>query len=132
MNYKTMIILTALMMSIVPAFADDSSNVADTVASLQRQLDLQQDQVSNVTAVIEQYDQQFQTLQKSVDDGSMNPSAIQTQRQGIEEAETQALSQYLKPYQLSEWRSLQASTEPSGGNNADEYSNLPNNPSSSQ
>jgi hypothetical protein len=97
---------------------------------MQSKLDLQQDQITNITPIINRYTELFAELQKSINDGSINQSSIDSQRQGLEAQETQELSQYLKPNQLSEWRDMQAQlyqTQGSDNSDSDQYSNLPNN-----
>ncbi len=130
--------LIILFMTIIPAFAQQSLSSNDIVAKMKTQLDLQDDQVANITPIIDKYALAFQDLQKSIADGNMNQSAIDSQRQGIEEEETQELSVYLKPYQLSEWRAMQSQMDQAQGSgssddsaDADEYSNLPRNTPSS-
>lgn len=121
-------LLIILFMSVTPCLADQ--DVASIIEQMRSTLDLQSDQVTNVTPIIERYADLFAQFQKSVSDGTINASSVDSQRQQLEAQETQELSQYLKPYQLSEWRTMQAQTEGGGdSNNADEYSNLPNNPS---
>lgn len=123
-------LLIILFFATTLVLAQDSTSSSDIIAKMESELDLQPEQVFNITPIIEKYTMEFQDLQKSIKDGTMNPSAVDSQRQGIEAAETQDLSQYLKPNQLSEWRSMQAQTEPQKGDenaDADQYSNLPRN-----
>jgi hypothetical protein len=117
------------------SFAKEDVSSSAILAKLQYQLDLQEDQINNVTPIIEKYAVAFHDLQTSIDDGTINPSAVDTQWQGLEDQETQDLSQYLKPYQLGEWRRLQptlyrraVNSDDTGGD--DQYTNLPrSNPS---
>lgn len=120
--------LLALFMAAIPALAQDHPSSNDIVSKMKTDLDLQEDQVTNITPVIEKYTMAFEDLQKSIDDGTINPSAIDSQKQGIEAEETQELSQYLKPYQLSEWRDMQNhiyQQKDKGEADSDTYSNLP-------
>ena len=118
---------------IVPSFAEDPLGSNDIIAKMTRDLDLQQDQISNITPIIEKYSIAFADLQKSINDGTINPSAVDSQKQGLEAQETQELSPYLKPDQLSRWGSIQGQIFPqkdkdSGDENTDtdQYSNMPN------
>jgi hypothetical protein len=128
-------IIALFMVITVPGLAQDQPSSNDIIVKMKTGLDLQEDQVTNITPIIEKYSIEFQDLQKSINDGTINQSAIDSQRQGIEDAETQELSAYLKPYQLSQWRELQGQIyqQKDNGNSddanddADEYSNLPRN-----
>ena len=127
-------ILITFFFAITPCFAQDGPNANDIIARMKTQLDLQEDQVTNISPIIEKYTIAFADLQKSIDDGTINASAIDSQTQGIEAQETQELATYLKPYQLSEWRQMQsqmdqAKGQDSGaaGSDSDQYSNLPKN-----
>jgi len=117
---------------IIPAYAQDQYNSSDIISKMTTALDLQEDQVTNITPIIEKYSIAFADLQKSIKDGTINSSAIESQWHGLEDTETQELSQYFKPNQLSEWRDMQSQIyrqngQDSGDNsNADQYSNLPN------
>jgi septal ring factor EnvC (AmiA/AmiB activator) len=127
--------LILLLIAAIPAFAQGLPSSDEIISKMKTQLDLQNDQVTNITPVIEKYTAAFEDLEKSIDDGRMNPSAIDSQRQEIESEETQELSPYLKAYQLSQWRDMQtqmyqqkdkdSSDDSDAG--ADEYSNLPKN-----
>ena len=127
-------IFLILLIFTVPGIAQDTQSAGDLIARMKTALDLQDDQITNITPIIEKYTQALNDLQKSVDDGAINPSAIGSQRQGLEDEETQELSAYFKPYQLSEWRSMQKQMgrfSDRGDSNVDDYSNLPkNNPAS--
>jgi hypothetical protein len=122
------ILLLVLFFIAMPALAQEQQDVNNVISRMQAELDLQPDQVSQVTPVLEKYSLQFKALQQSIDDGTINPSVIDSQRQGIEDSETQDLSAYLKPYQLARWREMQkqmaleADDIESG---SDQYSNLP-------
>jgi hypothetical protein len=119
------------------ALAYEQQDVNGVVNQMASYLNLSPHQVYQITPVIQKYSLEFQSLQQSIDDGTINQSVVDEQRQGIEAEETQDLSQYLLPYQLSEWRSLQKklSRQSVGGNDsgegqsdANEYSNYPHNP----
>ena len=118
------------------ALAQDGLNSNEIIARMKTTLDLQDDQIFNITPIIEKYTISFADLQKSIKDGTINQSAIDSQRQGLEASETQELSQYLKPNQLSQWRSLQGQMDATMGKEVsgrddgtdsdnDQYSNLP-------
>ena len=124
----------ALLILVSSSWAQEGPNANDVVARMKTQLDLQEDQVTNITPIIEKYAIAFADLQKSIDDGTINPSAVDSQRQGIEAQETQELATYLKPYQLSEWRQMQSQMDQGKGqdsgeatSDSDQYSNLPKN-----
>jgi len=126
--------LISLLIVAVPALARDSQSPNDIIVKMKTELDLQDDQVFNITPIIEKYSMAFSDLQKSIDDGTINQSAIDSQRQGLEAQETQELSVYLKADQLSRWRDMQSQMDQpkdsgSGESDtaADEYSNLPQN-----
>ncbi len=135
MKIKMMMVLMVALMGLSPAFAQESYEV---IAQMKTQLDLQDDQVYNITPIIEKYTLAFRDLEKSIADNTINPSAIESQRQSLEEAETQELSAYLKPDQLSRWRALQAQMNQSEDQLDDEdvdadaddpkYTNYPTNP----
>jgi len=88
-------------------FAQEEPSTNDIITKMKTDLDLQEDQVNNITPIIEKYTMAFHDLQKSIDDGTINPSAIDSQKQQIKAAEAQELSQYLKPYQISQWNDIQ-------------------------
>jgi len=126
--------LITFLILVSSSWAQEGSNASDLIARMKTQLDLQEDQVTNISPIIEKYTIAFADLQKSIDDGTINASAIDSQTQGIEAQETQELATYLKPYQLSEWRQMQsqmdqAKGQDSGaaGSDSDQYSNLPKN-----
>ena len=131
MDFKWMSgVLMALLIGIIPAFSQEELSTSDIVAKMKTALDLQDDQITNITPIIEKYEVVYHEYLKSVADNTINPSAIDSQRQGIEDSETQDLSQYLKPNQISEWRDLQHQLYPSNGKEgsdgaSDQYSNLP-------
>ena len=122
--------LIGIVMTAFPAWAkDDERSPSSILARLQYELDLQEDQINNITPVIEKYAVAFHDLQASINDGSINPTSIPTQWQGLEDAETQEISGFLKPYQLTEWRRLQSQIykpdDPQYANTDDQYTNLP-------
>ena len=130
--------LMILALTAMPAFSQVSPSSNEIIGKMKAQLDLQYDQVTNITPIIEKYSIAYQDLQKSIDDGTINPSAIDSQRQAIEAQETQEISAYLKPNQLSEWRDMQAqmdrpkdkensNDDPNADAEADRYTNLPGN-----
>ncbi len=108
---------------------------------MQHDLNLSDDQVSNIAQVLQRYFAASQDLQTSIDDGVMNPSAEDSQWQQIKAVKDQGIAQNLRPDQLNLWYQIQA--REAGTKNAagqedgdvdmageDEYSNLPHNPSS--
>jgi len=120
------------------AFAQESPSADEIIGKMKAQLDLQDDQVTNITPVIEKYAIAFQDLQKSINDSTINESAINSQWQGIEAQETQEISAYLKPNQITEWRDLQGQIyqlkdgqnrdgDPNADADADRYTNMPGN-----
>lgn len=141
---KTVLVICAtmvltLLIGVFPAFAQDTDQVNDIIAKMQTKLDLQPDQIYHVTPVIERYTAALNDLQKTIEDGTINPSAVDSQRRHFLDAETQEISPYLKAYQLSEWRPLQAEIyqqkfEAGDDANGDDsqYPNLPHNPSAEQ
>ena len=120
------------------SLARELKDAHELMSQMQEFLDLQEDQVSNITPIIERYTALFQALQKSIDDNTINPSSMDNQRQNLEDQETQEISQYLKPDQLSRWRQMQSQMdeqeEPQDNSDSnsttnsvddDRYSNLP-------
>ena len=108
--------------------------------NMQHDLNLSGDQVANITQVIDRYVDASNDLQKSIDDGTINPSSIESQKQQLKAAEEQGIAQYLRSDQLSQWNILESQGQKdrdtgqddmSGDDrseddmHADEYSNLP-------
>jgi hypothetical protein len=132
--------LTVLFIAAIPVFAHAQQSANDIINKMQHDLNLSQDQVANITQIIERYTMASNDLQKSIDDGTINQSAIDSQRQQIKAAEDQGIAQYLRSDQLSEWNNIQSQMDQqkdkdSSGDDAgtsadaDEYSNLPRDPS---
>jgi len=126
-------ILIASFFIATSSWSQDQMSSNDIITKMKNTLDLQEDQVHNITPIIDKYTTAMNDLQKSINDGTINSSAVDSQKQGIEAAETQEISSYLKPYQLSEWGQLQAQIyqQHNDGNSdadagGDQYSNLPN------
>ncbi|MBF0512126.1 MAG: hypothetical protein HQL13_07360 [Candidatus Omnitrophica bacterium] len=126
--------LVFFLVSIPALFAQEQISSSKIIYKLKVQLDLSDYQINNITPIIDKYVVAFHELQRSIEDGSANPSTTQDQRQQLEAQETQDISQYLKPYQLTGWRSLQSQLyqQDNSENNeeneqADKYSNLPGN-----
>jgi len=124
--------LIALFIATMPGFAQDQPDSNDIITKMKTDLNLQENQVTNITPIIEKYSIAFHDLQRSIDDGTINPSAIDSQKQQLKAAEAQELSQYLRPDQMSQWNYIQGQMEQkkdkdsSDGNaDTDEYSNLP-------
>ena len=130
----TQLFLIILFLTAMPVFAQDVPSSNDIIAKMRTSLDLQEDQVTNITPIVEKYTIAFHDLQRSIEDGTINPSVVDSQRRGLEAAETQELSQYLKPNQVSLWWGMQGQMEHRKVNisndhadaDADRYSNLPN------
>jgi hypothetical protein len=127
-------ILITLLIASTPVFAQESQSTNDIMTKMQHDLNLSDDQVSNITQVVERYNIASGDLQKSIDDGTINPSAIDSQKQQIKAAEDQGIAQYLRPDQLYQWNNIQnqmdqQKDEGMSDSNADvdEYSNLPRN-----
>ena len=95
-------------------------------------LNLSDDQVANITQVIDRYADASNELQKSIKDGTINQSAIDSQKQQLKAIEDQGIAQYLRSDQLSEWRNIQGQMGKQNDKNssdsnegADIYSNYP-------
>ena len=121
-----------LFFAAMSGFAQAQQSAEDIINKMKTDLDLREDQVAKITPIIEKYSMAFHDLQKSIDDGTINPSAIDSQRAQLKSAESQELSPYLKPYQISQWNSIQGQMEQmkdkdsnEGNAEADQYSNLP-------
>jgi len=120
----------------MPAWAQQQQDASGIISEMQADLDLSPDQIYNITPIVERYLAAMNDLQKSVSDGTMNSSAVDSQKQQLEAVEEQGLSQYLKPYQLSEWRQMQAQMQQKDGDgkdssdDADVYTNYPRDVSS--
>ena len=65
----------------MPAFAQEPQSANDIVKKMKTLKFMQQDQVTNITPIIENIRVAFHDLQKSIDDGTINPSAIDSQKQ---------------------------------------------------
>ena len=124
--------LIVLFIVTAPSFAEDQPSAYDIITQMKADLNLQEDQVTHITPIIEKYAIVWHDFQRSIDDGTINQSAIDTQEQQIKAAEAQELSPYLRPYQITQWNYIQGQMAPKkdkDGRNADtdEYSNLPRN-----
>ena len=112
-------------------FAQEDLSSNDIITKMKNDLNLQEDQVTNITPIIEKYTIAFTDLQKSIDDGTINPSVIDSQRQQLRAAEAQEISPYLTANQISQWNYIQGQMDQknkSDGNlDDDQYSNLPQN-----
>ncbi len=127
-------LLAALFIVAITAIAQDQPSTNDIITKMKTDLNLSDDQVSNITQIIDRYAMASNDLQKSIEDGTMNPSAIDSQRQQIKAAEEQGMAQYLRSDQLTEWRQIEGQMDQQNGKDngdssagADEYSNLPKN-----
>ena len=120
-----------LFISVVPGFAQNQQSANDIVLKMQHDLNLSEDQVAGVTQIVERYVDASNDLEKSVSDGTINQSAIDSQKQQIKAVEEQGIEQYLRSDQVSQWRMIESQEGDKGGSggDADEYSNLPKNTS---
>jgi len=117
----------------VSTFAQDGQSTNDTVAKMKVDLNLSDDQVAKITQILERSRMASTDLHKSVDDGTINTSAVDSQRQQIEAEQEQEISRYLRSDQMVKWNQIQAQasqgvTSGEDNPNADTYSNLPKNP----
>lgn len=125
--------LMVLMITAAPVFAQEQQSTNDIVTKMQHDLNLSDDQVTNISQVVDRYVVASKDLQKSIDDGTINPSAIDSQKQQIKAVEEQGIAQYLRPDQLTQWNNIQGQMgqqKDEGGDSnagADDYSNLPKN-----
>jgi hypothetical protein len=125
--------LITLFIVIVPCFAQEHQSTNDIIARMKTALNLSDDQVANITQIIDKYVDASYDLQKSIDEGTMNQSAIESQKQQIKAAEDQGIAQYLRSDQLSQWRTIESQTGQPKDNGSDsdadanDYSNLPRN-----
>jgi hypothetical protein len=125
------LLLLILFMATMPAFAQEEQSANDIITKMQHDLNLSEDQVANITQIIERYTMASNDLQKSIEDGTINQSTIDSQRQQIKAAEDQGIAQYLRSDQLSQWNNIQGQMEqqkdkdPGSNAGSDEYSNLP-------
>ena len=85
MNMKTIYaFLISMLIVWTPAHAqDDNESSNDIIVKMKTDLNLQEDQVTNITPIIEKYTTAFADLQKSIDDGTINPSVIDSQTSPI-------------------------------------------------
>jgi hypothetical protein len=132
--YKFSIIL---IVTIIPAFAQEHQSTNEIITKMKIALNLSDDQVANITQIIDRYVDASNELQKSIDDGTMNQSAIDSQKEQLKAVEEQGIAQYLRSDQLYQWNNIQSQMDRQkdkdggdGDTSPDEYSNLPrNNPS---
>ena len=125
-------ITVSLLILTMPIFAQDNPSTNDIITKMKTALNLSDDQVTNITQVMERYRMASQDLQKSIEDNTINPSAIDSQKQQLKAQEEQGIAQYLRPDQLNEWRQMEGQMDKQqnsadGDSGADEYSNLPHN-----
>jgi len=119
-----------LFLARTPGWAQDQPSANDIVLKMQHDLNLSSDQVANITQIIDRYAAASADLQKSIEDGTINQSAIDSQRQQIKAAEDQGIAQYLRSDQLSQWNNIENQGQKSsdagqGDSDQDQYSNLP-------
>jgi len=128
--------LIIFLAAAISAFAQEHQSTNDIITKMKVNLNLSDTQVTYITQVIDRYVDASNELQKSIDDGTINPSAIDSQKQQIKAAEDQGIAQYLQSDQLSQWRAIESQMDQQSGNSeanagADDYSNLPKNPGGS-
>jgi hypothetical protein len=129
--------LLIFFIAAIPAAAQEHQSTNDIITKMKIALNLSDDQVANITQIIDRYVDASNELQKSIDDGTMNQSAIDSQKEQLKAVEEQGIAQYLRSDQLYEWNNIQSQMDRQndkdsgdGENSPDEYSNLPrNNPS---
>jgi hypothetical protein len=132
--------LFVFFITTMPAFSQDQQNPNDIITQMQHDLNLSEDQVANITQIIDRYADASNDLQKSIADGTINPSDVDSQKQQIKAAEDQGIAQYLRSDQLLEWNNIESQSGQQGDKGgsdggagaqagasdaADEYSNLP-------
>ena len=81
------------------SFAEDQPSAYDIITQMKADLNLQEDQVTHITPIIEKYAIVWHDFFRSIDDGTINQSAIDAQEQQIKAAEAQELSLFLCPHQ---------------------------------
>jgi len=121
----------------IPAAAQEHQSTNDMIIKMKVALNLSDSQVAGITQVIDRYTDGSNELQKSVEDGTANQSAIESQKQQLKAVEEQGIAQNLRSDQLSQWNTLESQMGRQKGDDSgnadtgsDEYSNLPrNNPS---
>lgn len=121
-------ILSILFITATPVFAQNQQNANDIITQMQTALNLSQEQVYNITPVVNTYVEAMQELQKSIDNGSINQSAIDSQKQQLKAVEDQGLQEYLTANQISQWNYIQGQKDQQGNKSdadADVYSNYP-------
>ena len=125
-------LLLILFFTVSLCFAQGETSSSDTIAKMQADLNLTQKQVYHITPIIERYAVEFADLQKSIDDNTINPSAIDSQRQQLQASEDQEISPYLTANQINQWsyirNHMNTQQKDAGSDNnpdSDIYSNLP-------
>ena len=118
----TLLIILFISMPLVLAQDQQSNN--DTILRMKTALNLSDDQVTNITQIMDRYTIASNDLQKSIDDGTINPSAIDSQKQQIKAAEDQGIAQYLRPDQLSQWNNIQNQTDQQDNGSGDTNSEM--------
>jgi hypothetical protein len=123
-----------LIILTTPLYAQEHQSTNDIITKMKISLNLSDDQVANITQVIDRYTDASNDLQRSINDGTVNQSAIDSQKQQLKAVEEQGIAQNLRSDQLSEWNMIQSQIDQQKGNDSsdgdtgsDEYSNLPRN-----
>ena len=125
--------LILLVMMASPSWSQEDQSSNDIIVQMTTDLNLQNDQVTNITPIIQKYTIAFADLKKSIQDGTINPSAIDSQRQQLKAAEAQELSQYLTANQINQWSYIQNQQQEKDNGESDDkpdpdqYSNMPKN-----
>jgi uncharacterized membrane protein YcgQ (UPF0703/DUF1980 family) len=131
-------LLGILFIITAPVFAQDQQNANDVILKMQHDLNLSEDQVASITQVVQRYVDASNELQKSIDDGTINQSAVDSQKQQLKAVEEQGIEQYLRSDQVYKWDQIQGQSDqqadsdagngtptPGASESADQYSNLP-------
>ena len=102
---KTIILfLATLLISTIPCHAQLDSS--DIITKMKNALDLQEDQVTNITPIIEKYTSKREELRQSMEDGTADRDSMRSQMKQLKTDETQELSQVLSADQVSQWEQM--------------------------
>ena len=123
-------VVLIFLFALPAAFAQEHQSTNELMSRMRTALNLSDDQVSNITQIVDRYVDASKELEKSIDDGTINPSAVDSQKELLKAAEGQGIAQYLRPDQLSQWNIIQKQMDDQKEGNvasSDEslYSNLP-------
>ena len=123
-------VVLIFLFALPAAFAQEHQSTNELMSRMRTALNLSDDQVANITQIVDRYVDASKELEKSIDDGTINPSAVDSQKELLKAAEGQGIAQYLRPDQLSQWNIIQKQMDDQKEGNvasSDEslYSNLP-------